>query len=170
MACTLPPIRRASCCVTRRRPSNGISGHPRTVSKASWSGRPSAMASVAAFFNCGPDPNSCEGTNLLVGRRNVSAERKTAAGKAGEGHADHALYHSAMEAVAGVFCFARSALNPTCAATGFVSGGEILLRERLAGAEQFDTASPSCVPVVHASSTPEPVSMLVEPEPSPMRA
>ena len=32
------------------------------------------------------------------------------------------------------------------------------------------TASASCVPVVQASSTPEPVSMLVEPEPSPMRA
>ena len=32
------------------------------------------------------------------------------------------------------------------------------------------TPSPSCTPVVKASSTPEEVRTLVEPEPSPMRA
>ena len=45
---------------------------------------------------------------------------------------------SAMETVAGVFGLARAALDPACAAASFVGRVEILRRERLAGAEQFD--------------------------------
>ena len=65
-------------------------------------------------------------------------EREAAAGEPGQGHADHAADDSAVKAVAGVFCFARAAFDPACAAACFVGGGEIFLRERLAGAQQFE--------------------------------
>ncbi len=43
-----------------------------------------------------------------------------------------------MEAVARVLRFARSALDPACAASLFIGGGQILLREGLAGAQQLE--------------------------------
>ncbi len=42
-----------------------------------------------------------------------------------------------MEAVARVLGLASATLHPACAAAIFVGGGEIFLREGLAGAQQF---------------------------------
>ena len=79
-----------------------------------------------------------EGTNLLVRRRGARVQRKFPVGQTSEGHADHAFDDSALESVAGVFCFARAARNPTQTAARFIGGGEIFLCEGFPGAEQFD--------------------------------
>src|ERR1039458_6809063 len=77
------------------------------------------------------------GANLFARGRDVRLEREAAAGEAGEGHAYHAFYDSVVESVAGVFRFASAALDPAFAATGFVGGSKILLREWFAGAKQL---------------------------------
>src|ERR1017187_2782950 len=77
------------------------------------------------------------GANLFAWGRDVRLEREAAAGEAGESHAYHAFYDSVVESVAGVFRFASAALDPAFAATGFVGGGEILLREWFAGVKQL---------------------------------
>jgi hypothetical protein len=140
MACTLPPISSASCCVTSRRPSKGISGQPRAdeqriVQRAPVDGE---GAGFAASFSLRPLELGSEGANLFWRGRNVSLEREPAAGETGERHADQPANKAAMKAVARVLGFARAALDPACAARVFIGRGQILLGERLAGAQQLE--------------------------------
>ncbi len=58
--------------------------------------------------------------------------------EAGESHADHAFDEAFLEAIAGVLGLLRAALDPACAAARFIGGGEVFLREGLAGAQEFD--------------------------------
>ena len=68
----------------------------------------------------------------------MGLEGKATAGKAGEGHAEHACDDAVMKAVAGVLGFAGSLLDPACAAAFLVGCGEVLFGEGLAGAQEFE--------------------------------
>ncbi len=101
-----------------------------------------AHAASAAIFH---DLREFGGGNLLAvilfgggHQLRLAADGVLAVGEAGDGHAEEAGDHAAMEAVArflGDFAFF---FDPTGAASDYVSGFEVFPGERLARLEQFE--------------------------------
>jgi len=112
-------------------------------------------ANAAAYFNWRASVEFGAKGESACCRRNVGFERETAVGEAGE----------AMPIMprtircgsrCGRFRLRARLARPNWRAAFFVGGGEILLREGFAGAEEFEDGFAESVPVVQASSTPEP--------------
>ena len=88
----------------------------------------------------------------------------------GQRHAHEAAQDAALESVARPLGDDRLFFEPTRSSAASIARLQVFFRQRQALAPHSCTASASSLPVSQASLTPDPVSTLVEPEPSPMRA
>ena len=151
IACTLPPISSASCCVTSSRPSKwnlrpAARRHQRVVQRArrraeACASRSASAASTPATLR-GEKRRICSCADGICPPSESFPSRES-----GQRHADHARARARrwnpLRAFSGLLGLA---LQRACAASRNVGGVEVLLREGLVRAQQLH----HCVGQLHA--------------------